>query len=293
MTSLSVIPSGRALLADYPVGSVFGPRTLHNCEFIWVVSGSARWTWQRSGAVGEVVLRPGMLALATTRMRDRLQWDTERRSRHGYLHFDVTTTGDADSDGDLPEPDRWPTVRNLSTTPVLRELCSYLEELATMADPGADARNTEVLDLLLKIFVAGPFRDPAALDEHLTAVVDHVRRGWTDGPRIVSIEELCDATGLSAGHLHRIFRQRYGCGPIRSLELIRLARAAVALQRSNQTLADVASRCGFANAYHFSRRFTGTYGIRPGRYRRQEDARDPYDPLRTAGLLPFAQALLQ
>lgn len=291
MTPLIVRPNSQVLLADYPPGAVFGPRTLHNCEFVWLLEGSAEWDWQRGSSTGRVTLRPGMLALATSGMHDRLHWDPERPSRHAYVHFDVTAADAAEVGHQA-----WPTVRDLTEVGVLGSLCDYLIELAVSEAPVAITRNTEVLGLLLNIFVDGPAQ-PAntELDRHLQAVVDHVRDAWQPGPRIVSVAELSDATGLSSGHLHRIFRERYGCGPAHALELIRLARAAVSLQHSNQTLAEVAAATGFSNSYHFSRRFTTTYGVRPGRFRSTpgSSAPDPYGRLRSAGLLPIAHLLAQ
>ena len=75
------------------------------------------------------------------------------------------------------------------------------------------------------------------------------------------------------------------------LELVRLSRAAVLLQRSNASLAEVADATGFANAYHLSRRFRAAYGVPPGRFRRTLPGADPLGPVREAGLLPLAQAL--
>ncbi|SDT27656.1 Helix-turn-helix domain-containing protein [Microlunatus soli] len=279
------------LLADYPPGAVFGPRVLHSWEFVWLLEGSATWDWQRAGGSDQMVLRPGMLALATVGMRDRLRWDPDRASRHAYVHFDLDLAGDGDASGWMAGTG-WPAVRDFAEVPLLASLCDYLIELAERDDPAAIERAVEVLTLLLKVFLDGPVRGAESdLGRHLSAAVDHVRRVWLDGVRIVTVDDLSTATGLSAGHLHRLFRDRYGCGPARALELIRLARAAVALQRSNQSLAEIATGSGYTNAYHFSRRFTGVYGLRPGAFRKQGEEIDPYQPVRDAGLLPIAHRL--
>ena len=55
------------------------------------------------------------------------------------------------------------------------------------------------------------------------------------------------------------------------------------LQRTNLTLDQVGRAAGYADAYHFSRRFSGAYGLPPGRFRRQPDA-DPMGPVERAGL---------
>jgi AraC family transcriptional regulator len=50
-------------------------------------------------------------------------------------------------------------------------------------------------------------------------------------------------------------------------------------------VAAVADDCGFANPYHFSRRFRRVYGQPPGRYRRATTRLAPTEPLTRAGLL--------
>ena len=86
-------------------------------------------------------------------------------------------------------------------------------------------------------------------------------------------------------------RQNYGCGPAHALELVRLSRAAMIVQRSNATLAEIARASGFANPYHLSRRFRAAYGVPPGRYRRDQPTADPQAPVRDAGLHQVAYLL--
>lgn len=85
----------------------------------------------------------------------------------------------------------------------------------------------------------------------------------------------------------------YACGPAYALDLIRLARAATALLRTNATIAEIASDCGYSNPYHFSRRFSLAYGQPPGSFRRRRQLTDPLAPVREAGLLPVARRLLE
>lgn len=147
--------------------------------------------------------------------------------------------------------------------------------------------------MLLELFIAGPLDDrQPALSEHVGTAVNAVRDLWQrEGIRLVAADELADVAGVSAGHLFRLFRAEYGCGPAHALELVRLSRAAVALQRSNATLAEIAGSCGFANAYHFSRRFAAAYGSPPGTFRGLDQVGDPLAPLRAAGLLRVGHAL--
>jgi transcriptional regulator GlxA family with amidase domain len=99
------------------------------------------------------------------------------------------------------------------------------------------------------------------------------------------------AAQVSPGHLARLFRQRFGTGPVAAVELIRLARAATLLQRSSLTVGAIAEACGFANPFHLSRRFRVAYGVPPRGYRASPHL-DPLEPVRRAGLIPLARQLL-
>lgn len=285
-------PRTAVQLADYPPGARYGPRRLHDHEFVWVVRGSAVWTVHEGSAEApprDALLTPGQLALARAGTVDSYQWDAGVVSSHAYVHFGLTG---AEA---LPGPGAWPATRSFLDMPVLGALCDYLVELAQAPSAAARNRSDELVRLLLDLFVTGPLIEPEpALAGYLKAVTEHVHRVWdTDGLRLIEVPELARAAGLSPGHLFRLFRSRFGCGPARALELVRLARAAGLLQRSNATLAEIAADTGFANAYHFSRRFAAVYATPPGAYRHRSQPKDPLGPVRAAGLLPMAQLLLR
>jgi AraC family transcriptional regulator len=295
MTSLPVVkPGSRVQLADYPAGALFGPRRLDDYEFVWLLHGSAIWSTSEVDGSGRTIVRDARLlttdtlALAKAGDVDSYHWDDNQLSTHAYVHFRLARPGR------LGAQSTWPTTRSLTANPVLAGLCSYLLELSAQESAAARSRSDQLIGLLLDLFVTGPFEDLQPALHHYVADVQHyARRTWqTDGPRLISADELAAAISVSAGHLFRVFRNAYGCGPARALELVRLARSAVALQRSNASLAEIAHRGGFANAYHFSHRFTLTYGRPPGAYRALGPVPDPLEPVRKAGLLPFVAPLM-
>jgi AraC family transcriptional regulator len=287
-----VLYAGVVQVAQYPPAATFGPRRLLEHEFVWILEGSAVWTARSAGNDDpgatdmQVRLRPDVLLLAPSGVVDSYQWDVAAPSRHAWAHFRV------DDAGRLAGTE-WPLTRNLAGNPVLSGICSYLLDLAALGTDESRTRTRELMGVLLELFVSGPLDDPQpAWPEHITTAIEAVRQIWRrDGIRIVAADELADAAGVSPGHLFRLFRAEYGCGPAHALELVRLARAAVALQRSNATLAEIAGSCGFANAYHFSRRFAAAYGSPPGTFRGRDPVGDPLAPLRNAGLLRIGHAL--
>jgi transcriptional regulator GlxA family with amidase domain len=151
-----------------------------------------------------------------------------------------------------------------------------------------------VLGFLVDLFVNGPMPDEhdAMLSEHVVRLVDRLRTTWRNGvAQPLTLHELAAAARVSPGHLARVFRQQFSTGPVAAVELIRLARAAILLQRSNLAVGTISTACGFVNPFHFSRRFRTIYGVPPRTYRMARP-QDPLDPIRRAGLLPLARQLL-
>ena len=109
----------------------------------------------------------------------------------------------------------------------------------------------------------------------------------------MSLQELAAGACISTGYLSRLFASTWGSGRSRPWSCCAWPRAATLLTRSNLGVAAVAYDCGFANPYHFSRRFRGVYGQPPGRYRRTTTRPAPSEPLAQAGLLALSERIWQ
>jgi AraC family transcriptional regulator len=277
-------------IAHYPPGATFGPRTLRDFEFVWLLAGSARWECGDTHRQ----LRPGMLLLARPGMRDQFSWAADRASLHAFVHFRLA------SDAELGLPDSWPLTRTFTPADPIAALCRYALWLNRNPSTAGTARIADVVAWVLDLFVRGPM--PAEHDSdhsgvgtpaHVARLADHIRRTWRAGASTaLSLSEMAAAAGVSPGHLSRLFRAEYAIGPVAAVELVRLARSATLLQRSNLTVGEVATACGFVNPFHFSRRFRAIYGVPPRTYRTAHSVDDPYAPLLPAGLLPLAHRLL-
>lgn len=95
--------------------------------------------------------------------------------------------------------------------------------------------------------------------------LDRAREYLETQPRAVRSEELERVSGLSRFELARQFRKAYGTSPYRYSVLRRLDLARARL-RAGDKLADVALTAGFADQAHFTRMFTASFGLPPGRY---------------------------
>ncbi|APW37407.1 hypothetical protein RD110_09575 [Rhodoferax koreense] len=84
----------------------------------------------------------------------------------------------------------------------------------------------------------------------------------------VSVADVAEACGLSRSHFIRAFRQSTGQTPHQWLQACRIECARDLLSGSSQSLAEVASACGFADQSHFTRVFAQQVGVPPGQWRR-------------------------
>ncbi len=268
------VTSIEAGVADYPAGSHYGPRVLRDWEFVWIVEGAARW--QR--AAEHISLATGDLVLIPPGRPDLLTWHPERRTTHGFIHFDMA---------DPPQPARpgQPalTIRMSTDSNPTGELCRYALRLFAQPDQTGVARLRAVISLLVEISLAAQHPHRASGDELSTVLTELAaavgRRYRHTGPCRLTLAELARESHLSPRQLSRVVAAELGVGPVRAFESVRLARAAGLLARSDLSLADVADACGYQNAFHLSRLFKAHYQVPPSHYRglplQEQAALDP------------------
>ena len=158
--------------------------------------------------------------------------------------------------------------------PFVRQPVSHSPHLAAAIaaafqdDHAPLARDDLVLRLAEGLLAADPSVPPARLHRRLDYAAITRVRAFLDAEtgRVVSSVELERIAGLGRYELARQFRRVVGASPYRYSLLRRLdhARALIAQQRP---LADIALETGFADQAHFTRRFSGAFGLAPGEYR--------------------------
>jgi AraC-like DNA-binding protein len=142
------------------------------------------------------------------------------------------------------------------------------------ARAGRDAVLIRGLDLLAVSAIrdwmeAHPDVSPAWASAHKDPVVSraleliHADPGgpWT-------LESLAQQSGSSRSALSRRFTKVLGESPMSYLACWRLCLASDLLEKTDQPLAAIAARVGYANPYAFSAAFQRSYGLRPGAHRR-------------------------
>ncbi|MBN9613525.1 MAG: AraC family transcriptional regulator [Actinobacteria bacterium] len=81
------------------------------------------------------------------------------------------------------------------------------------------------------------------------------------------LDMLAEVAGFSPYHWHRLYRAVRGESAAKTVERLRLERAAELLMETRLPITRIATRSGFANATTFSRAFIRSYGVLPSRYR--------------------------
>lgn len=246
--------------ARYPPGATYGPRTLRDFEFVWILQGKV--IWEVDGR--RIAAGPGSVLLARPGMRDRFEWDPEQPTRHGFVHFSFAP----EAIEGLGALSSWPLVRTVGRSDAL---VAVLDQLLAVAESGREENALVVqtgLAHALVGFVKGatathdaPLPDlPEAVDRSLRYVQERWSGQDLRGP---TLTELARAAGISEGHTIRLYRQAFGCGPAEVLRIARLDRAAQMLVRTNLGVAEIAALHGFLDPFHFSRAFKQAYRKSP------------------------------
>ncbi len=86
----------------------------------------------------------------------------------------------------------------------------------------------------------------------------------------ISAADIAAASGFSPNHLSRKFREAAGIGTHEYLIQIRLQHAALALASSEESITQIALRCGFSDSNYFKDVFKKNFGLTPREYRRKQ-----------------------
>ena len=87
-------------------------------------------------------------------------------------------------------------------------------------------------------------------------------------PIYISAADIAKAAGYSPNYLSRRFREAAGIGVHEYLMFIRLQRAALELVSTDDSVTEIALRCGFSDGNYFKDAFKKKYGVTPSKYRK-------------------------
>lgn len=100
----------------------------------------------------------------------------------------------------------------------------------------------------------------------LRTCLELVEEAWSDTLKLSRLEEV---TGLSASHIHLLFRRHLETSPHRHILKKRMAEACRLLVTTDLPAKQIAGKCGFSNAASFGRSFRSSMHVTPDAYRRR------------------------
>jgi AraC-like DNA-binding protein len=246
--------------AAYPPGSVLAWRHGTDHELVWIVSGSV----EVHGGDAPVTLGAGAALLVGPGAGHELRWGGEAGCTHGYVHFDAQPAI-------LPGGLAW---RRPSPEDPVAALCRYLDWLGRTRPTGWRQWSDRVTVSAAELLAVGPSPGPAPAaggdwPPAVTALLAVWARRWARLPlEPLTVGELAAEAAVSRTYLNRVVTRSFG-RPVSVLgEQLRLVRAESMLVGTSAPLATIARTCGFADAFHLSRRFTHHMGVPPSTYRR-------------------------
>ncbi len=106
----------------------------------------------------------------------------------------------------------------------------------------------------------------AIADQELAAVIRSIRDRACEGLRV---DDVLAQSSLSASTMQRRFKALLGHTPKEEITRVQIERAKQLLAHTDMPVADVATRCGFAQPKRFTTVFHGKVGTSPRAFRRQ------------------------
>lgn len=251
---------GRVVYGDvlYLPGGTCGPRIQQDYQLIVASRGVIRTRIDGR----DFVLEPGQALLVHPGHREFWKFDPLGETRHFWC---------AVAPRAIPAPLR----ARLRGTNGVQTWTPHLDQilqwgLACGAQPIANTTLDEHRMLFLALHLMAEYAAEAERQQATAADqrLDRMRAAISaEYDRPLRLNDLARRAGLSPQHLLRLCRERGEPTPTEQLFRARLENAADMLLHTGLSVKEISERCGFANAFHFSRRFRNWSGLPPREYR--------------------------
>jgi AraC family transcriptional regulator len=150
--------------------------------------------------------------------------------------------------------------------PGMQALCAEVLRGGGSGRRFAEGMLTVIGTQLLRLFgEANSAAKGGITGRHRRVVTDYVDAHLA---RAITVAELAGQVGLSESHFARAFKQTLGMAPHRFVVERRLERGKRMLADTDDSIAQVAAACGFADQAHFARAFAQAFGVSPSALRK-------------------------
>ena len=102
------------------------------------------------------------------------------------------------------------------------------------------------------------------IDHRIQKSVTYLNRSYTQN---IAIENLANSQNMTREAFSRLFKKELGRPPFDYISNLRMNKARLLLQNTNQSIKSIAQAVGYSDQYNFSRLFKKHYGMSPKAYR--------------------------
>lgn len=123
----------------------------------------------------------------------------------------------------------------------------------------------DTIILPVEVIIEGVINDTEMEDEFVRKIRNVIEDNVTEAS--FSVEQLCKLVFMSHSQLHRKLEALTGCPPNKFIRIIRLNKAKALLENTSNSIASIATDCGFSDPGYFARVFKQEYKVTPQEWR--------------------------
>lgn len=141
----------------------------------------------------------------------------------------------------------------------------YIKTMCAYNQPYCNARAISAFYELLSHLMVNPFPSESDI---LKPAITYIDSHFSDP--CLTINQAAQIAHISTGYFRRAFKSKYSVSPKTYIMNARINKAKELLGGASfLSIADVATKCGFTNVYHFDRVFKENVGCTPTEYSRR------------------------
>lgn len=148
---------------------------------------------------------------------------------------------------------------------IMIQIMDYLQSPSAMSDFYAQRALANVFDMIVAhCYTEGAQGAVLARDNPILQVKQYIDEHYAEA---ITAEDLASMSHCSKGHLFRAFKKSFRVSPLAYQQDLRFEAAQRLLRFTSLRCYEIAQRVGYANVYHFHRRFKQRMGVTPRHYR--------------------------
>ena len=162
-------------------------------------------------------------------------------------------------------------IRSEKAEALYKKAISELDGNAPFKEAGCKAAVLELMTYLSRNFASAVSKKTISeknTSENIRLAIGYIRSHLNEK---LNIEEIADEVGLSKYHFAREFKKVTGFTIVSYINTLRCRKAKKLLQKNEQSIHEIALKCGFENDSYFSKTFKKHMGLLPSEYIKKQD----------------------